>query len=170
MKLDLLLALAIAATLSGCRTSDEAPSTALGVATLITVSGAPAGTARLRASGFETSLSISLSGMPKGLTAVQLHTTGSCEPPDFSSAGAPLNLMKGEHDPAAGSGADLSDLPAVIGESGTGTISVLLTGTPEEIAGRIFDADGTALIVHARAADSPTYSDVRIACGILVPG
>ena len=69
-------------------------------------------------------------------------------------------------------GAHLGDLPNVnIGADGTGTLSALLRGSAADVMANIFDADGTALVVHAGQDDyrsDPTGdAGSRIACGRL---
>jgi Cu-Zn family superoxide dismutase len=145
-----------AALLGGCQTTDEMPASALGQATLRTASGTPAGTVRMLGAGTDVALSVSLSGLPEGRYGVHLHPTASCEPTDFASAGA-----------------HLSDFPtAVIGASGAGTVSGLLPDSPEEVLAQIFDADGTALAIHAGVgsdrAGPAGASGSPIACGVLV--
>jgi Cu-Zn family superoxide dismutase len=48
-----------------------------------------------------------------------------------------------------------------------------LRGTREEVLSQIFDADGTAVVIHATADDYRTdpsgNSGGRIACGVLMP-
>jgi Cu-Zn family superoxide dismutase len=71
-------------------------------------------------------------------------------------------------------GAHLGDLPnLVVGAAGTGTVSATLRGTRADVLKDIFDADGTAVVVHATADDYRTdpsgNSGGRIACGVLTP-
>jgi len=173
MKSNMLAPIAAVALLAGCQTMDEIPGGTLGQATLTLASGAPAGTARLFGSGAETTLSISLTGLPEGSHGVHLYTIGSCEPPDFNSAGAHLNPAHRQHGLQNPQGAHLGDLPnAVIGRSGSGTVSALLPGAPQEVISRVFDADGTAIVIHADDDDQRTdpsgNSGSRIACGVIV--
>jgi Cu-Zn family superoxide dismutase len=101
-----------------------------------------------------------------------LHVTGSCDGPDFTSAGAHLNPGNRQHGSENPAGTHLGDLPnAIIGSSGAGTVSAILPGTREEVLARIFDGDGTAIVVHAAPDDYRTdpsgNSGSRIACGVL---
>jgi Cu-Zn family superoxide dismutase len=170
MKPLMMIPIAAAAALAACQTVDEAPAGLLGQASLRLADGSPAGTARLLESGTQLNLSISLTNLPEGEHGLRLHITGSCEAPDYASAGGPLEAANTEHGHRNLGAALLADLPkAVIGASGSGTISSTLRGAPRDVAAQMFDADGTALVVHAGPddrADLADRSNSRIACGI----
>jgi Cu-Zn family superoxide dismutase len=160
------------AALAGCQTTDELPTDRLGQATLRLANGLPAGTAQLLAGGSQVNISVALVGISPGAHAVHLHMVGSCEAPDFESAGAHLNPDGRQHGTQNPSGAHLGDLPNVtIGSSGAGTVSATLPGSRDAVLSRLFDADGTAVVVHASPDDYRTdpagNSGSRIACGVL---
>ncbi len=172
MKRVLIPALSLAAALAGCQTVDEIPNERLGQATLRLASGAPAGTAQLLASGSQVNVSIAVVGLAPGVHGVHLHMVGSCNAPDFASAGAHLNPAGHQHGMSNPAGAHLGDLPNVTaGSTGTGSVSVTLPGTREEVLAQLFDGDGTAVVVHANPDDYRTdpsgNSGGRIACGVL---
>lgn len=172
MKLLPLSALIASLALAGCQTMDEAPASLVGEASLMAADGTPAGTARLFDTGSEVTLSVSLSAIPQGTHGVHLHTTGACEAPNFTSAGGHLNPTGREHGFENPQGAHLGDLPnAMVDASGNATVSATLRGTPATVLQQIFDADGTAVVVHATADDYRTdpagNSGGRIACGVL---
>lgn len=172
MKRALPIALPFAIALAGCQTVDEAPNERLGQATLRLASGLPGGTAQLLASGSQVNISIAVVGLAPGIHGVHLHMTGSCEAPDFTSAGAHLNPAGHQHGTSNPAGPHLGDLPNVtVGSDGTGTVSATLPGTPNEVLAQLFDGDGTAVVVHANADDYRTdpsgNSGGRIACGVL---
>ena len=165
-----LAALGIA--LTGCQTLAQLPTERLASATLHFGNGLPAGTAQLLASGSEVNISVGLAGLSPGVHGVHLHMVGSCEGPDFKSAGGHLNPQGRQHGTENPAGAHLGDLPNVaIGASGAGTVSATLRETRDEALAAIFDADGTAVVVHAMADDYRTdpsgASGDRIACGVL---
>jgi Cu-Zn family superoxide dismutase len=168
----LALALPLAAALSGCQTTDELPTDRLGQATLRLANGLPAGTAQLLASGSQVNVSIALAGIAEGVHGVHLHKVGSCEAPDFESAGGHLDPQGRQHGMQNPAGAHLGDLPNVtIGRTGAGTVSAALRGSREAVLAQLFDGDGTAVVVHAGADDYRTdpsgNSGARIACGVL---
>lgn len=172
MKRALTPVLPLAAALAACQTIDEAPNERLGQATLQLASGLPGGTAQLFASGAQVNISIAVVGLAPGVHGVHLHTTGSCTAPDFASAGAHLNPGGHQHGTSNPAGPHLGDLPNItVGNAGTGTVSATLSGTREQVLAQLFDADGTAVVVHANADDYRTdpsgNSGGRIACGVL---
>lgn len=168
----LTLALPLAAALSACQTVDELPTDRLGQATLRLANGLPGGTAQLLASGSQVNISIALAGISQGTHGVHLHMVGACDAPDFASAGGHLNPGGRQHGTQNPAGAHFGDLPNVtIGSSGAGSVSAMLPGSRAEVLARLFDADGTAVVVHANPDDYRTdpsgNSGDRIACGVL---
>jgi superoxide dismutase, Cu-Zn family len=168
----LAVALPLAALLAGCQTTDELPTDRLGQATLRLANGLPGGTAQLFGSGSQVNISVALVGISQGSHGVHLHMTGSCDAPDFESAGAHVNPEGRQHGTQNPAGAHLGDLPNVsIGSSGAGSVSATLGGSRDAVLARLFDADGTAVVVHASADDYRTdpsgNSGSRIACGVL---
>src|SRR5688572_9106419 len=119
-----------AAAVSGCQTVDEAPSQRLGQATLRLANGLPAGTAQLLATGSGVDVAIALVGISPGPHGVHLHMVGSCEAPDFTSAGGHLNPGNRQHGTSNPAGAHLGDLPnATVGNTGAGAVSTTLSGS-----------------------------------------
>ena len=166
------LAVPLVAALAACQTVDELPSERLAQATLRQASGLPAGTAQLLSNGDAVTISIAVVGITEGTHGVHLHTTGRCDAPDFTTAGPHLNPTNHQHGSENPAGPHLGDLPNVItGRAGAGTVSATLRGTRAEVLSQLFDADGTAVVVHATADDYRTdpsgNSGGRIACGVL---
>ncbi|MGB3166908.1 MAG: superoxide dismutase family protein, partial [Alteraurantiacibacter sp.] len=158
--------------LSGCQTAYETAATQIGSATLQNRAGATVGTARMYSLGGEVTLNASFSGLTPGVHGVHLHTTGDCGANDFTSAGGHLNPGGNQHGTQNPRGAHLGDLPNVtIAADGTGTMSTALRGTRDGIRDDIFDADGTAIVVHEGADDyrSDPAGDAgsRVACGLV---
>ena len=172
MKRALVLAAPFAVLLAGCQTTDEQPTARLGQATMRLTNGIPGGTAQLLGSGSQVNIAIGLVGLPPGVHGVHLHMAGSCGGPGFESAGAHLNPDNRQHGAQNPAGAHLGDLPNVtIGSAGAGSVSATLSGSRDAVLARLFDADGTAVVVHASADDYRTdpsgNSGGRIACGVL---
>lgn len=164
-------ALCLAAT-SGCATVYESAADEVGTATIMDRSGNAVGTARLYSLAGEVTISVSLQGLPEGTHAVHLHTAGDCSATDFTSAGGHLNPGGNQHGTRNPMGAHLGDLPnAQVSAEGVGTVSTILRGSSQVVLPQIFDADGTALVVHAGADDyrSDPAGDAgsRIACGVI---
>jgi Cu-Zn family superoxide dismutase len=114
-----------------------------------------------------------VSGQASGEHGIHLHTTGKCEAPGFTSAGGHLNPTEHQHGSLNPAGPHVGDLPNIIvGPDGNGMIESRLTGTAADILANLFDADGTAIVLHAGPDDYKTdpsgNSGGRIACGALL--
>lgn len=79
--------------------------------------------------------------LPPGFHGFHLHAVGRCEPPGFTSAGGHLNPANAPHPRHAG---DLPNL--LVNADGTGALTVR---TDRFRMDDLFDADGSAFIVHA---------------------
>ena len=169
----LIIAAPLALSLAACQTvADEAPNERLGQATLRLASGLPGGTAQLLASGTQVNISIAVVGLSPGVHGVHLHMTGACDAPDFATAGGHLNPASHQHGTSNPAGPTVMfGMSPRCGPAGTGTVSATLTGSRDEVLAQLFDADGTAVVVHANADDYRTdpsgNSGARIACGVL---
>ena len=158
--------------LSACTTMGDIPTEKVATATLNQSNGAPAGTAILTRAGDKLTLSIALAGLPAGAKGMHLHMVGKCEAPAFTTAGGHLNPHGKQHGSENPAGSHLGDLPNVtIDSNGAGAASADLAGTASTLEPILFDADGTAIVVHAAADDYKTdptgNSGARIACGVL---
>lgn len=158
--------------LSGCTTVGDVPTSKLASATMRQGNGAPAGTAIVTAAGDKLTLAVAVAGLPAGTHGIHLHTAGRCDGPDFTTAGGHLNPTAHQHGTLNPAGSHLGDLPnLVIGQSGAGALTAELRGTRAEAEAALFDADGTAIVIHAGPDDYKTdpsgNSGARIACGVL---
>lgn len=163
-------ATATAVALAGCTTLDEVPLEAVGQARLNFADGRPAGAASLLRDGRGLRIVVNVAGLAPGPHGFHLHTTGKCEGPGFTSAGGHLNPGSRKHGTLAAGGAHLGDLPNLqVGPAGSGGTTEVVAGGPGAL-GAIFDADGTAVIVHANPDDyrtDPTgNAGDRVACGV----
>lgn len=166
-----LLALS-ASTLAACTTVGEIPTDKVASATLRQGNGAPAGTAVLARAGERLTLSVALIGLEPGAKGMHLHMIGRCEAPGFTSAGGHLNPQGKQHGSENPAGSHLGDLPNItINSSAAGAATAQLSGQASDLLPVLFDADGTAIVVHAAADDYKTdptgNSGARIACGVL---
>lgn len=165
-----LTAALIAFTLAGCQTTANR-TVRLAEAKLANAAGQEIGTAAISSLGNEIRISLTVTGTPGSVHGLHLHAVGKCEAP-FSSAGPHLNPAGHQHGRDNPQGAHLGDLPNItIGQSGTGTASASLGTDSAAISTALFDADGTAIVLHAAADDYRTdpsgNSGARIACGVL---
>lgn len=110
-------------------------------------------------------------GFPEGTYGVHLHQVGTCEIPDFESAGDHIGAGETEHGILSEGGPHAGDLPNVhVQADGIMVFDAFAPRVSEEV---LFDQDGTALIVHADRDDYASQpggeSGARIACAVLVP-
>jgi superoxide dismutase, Cu-Zn family len=112
-------------------------------------------------------------GLPVGEKAVHLHEVGTCDPPEFTSAGAHFNPLHRQHGLLNPEGPHAGDLPNItVADNGTGRLEsftdrvTLGAGTTS-----LFDTDGTAMVIHAGPDDFTTdpagNSGPRIVCGVV---
>lgn len=108
-----------------------------------------------------------------GTHGIHLHAVGTCTPPDFTSAGGHFNPTGRQHGLSNASGPHAGDLPnLVVGSDGEGEVEYtndrISLGTG---ANSLFDADGTAFVVHAgpddQRSDPSGNSGGRTACGVV---
>ncbi|MCW1429143.1 superoxide dismutase family protein [Novosphingobium sp. JCM 18896] len=147
----------------------------LASATLRAADGTPRGKAWIANRNGHWDLKVEAIGVAPGAHGVHLHTVGKCDAPDFTSAGGHLNPHGKMHGTANPQGPHLGDLPNLIaGTDGKGTLTAGLTGSAAELNAALFDADGTAVVIHAGPDDNRTdpsgNSGGRVACGVLTRG
>jgi superoxide dismutase, Cu-Zn family len=112
-----------------------------------------------------------LSGLAPGEHGFHAHAVGRCEPP-FQTAGPhwnPANKQHGEQNPQGAHAGDLLNL--TVPANGIAEISVSTRGGTFDGDVALLDADGAALVLHAKADDYRTdpsgNSGDRIACGVV---
>jgi Cu-Zn family superoxide dismutase len=120
-------------------------------------------------------LKVTAAGLPAGTHGVHLHEKGMCEGPKFESAGAHWNPATKQHGRDNPMGAHLGDLANMEAADGAEASSTYLVAgvTVGGATNALADADGTSLVVHAKADDYKTdpsgNSGDRIACAVLAP-
>ena len=129
--------------------------------------GTARGTITVGDQGGQATLTVRAAGLPAGTHGVHLHEKGLCQGPKFTSAGGHWNPTARKHGRDNPAGAHLGDLPNLeIAASGQGTATFSIVSTAA-----MADADGTALVVHAKADDYRTdpsgNSGDRIACAVI---
>lgn len=163
---------ACALTLASCQSVGDLPTEQLASGTFVQSNGVPAGTARLFASGDTVTLAVAVAGITPGEHGFHLHMTGVCTRPDFSSAGGHLNPYGKGHGLTDSDGAHLGDLPNLtVAANGTGSRVFELRGSRADLLDALFDADGTAVVIHADPDDGTSEpagnAGSRIACAVL---
>ena len=121
-------------------------------------------------------VTVSVAGLKPGMHGVHLHAVGKCEP-DFAAAGGHFDPgPAGNMDPDANHPFHMGDLPNLnVGANGRGSMKattsrVTLSDGPLSL----FDADGSAIIIHGNPDQGITgepksgvSGGPRVACGII---
>ena len=118
-------------------------------------------------------MNVSAIAMPAGVHGIHLHEKGLCEGPKFASAGAHWNpgaKQHGRDNPAGAHAGDLANL--TVAADGSAKVSIPVAGAKMASGAMMLaDADGTALVIHAKPDDYKTDpsgdSGDRIACAVL---
>lgn len=112
----------------------------------------------------------SLSNLPAGVHAIHIHEVGLCEGPEFKTAGGHFNPHKKAHGLMAPGGKHEGDLPNLTAGQ-DGKVQFEFFGGPNLTVKSLQDADGSAVVVHAKADDYKTdpagEAGGRIACGVV---
>jgi len=136
--------------------------------------GKSVGMATLIEAGTGVRVRVEVKGLSAGLHAVHIHAVGKCEGPAFTSAGGHFNPTQRKHGYKSPDGAHAGDLPnMLVAKDGTGRFEALTDAvTLRSGANSVFDADGSALVVHAGVDDHTTdptgNAGDRAACGVIV--
>jgi Cu-Zn family superoxide dismutase len=145
-------------------------------ATLVDASGNVVGTVDLHEKHGMVEVKGKVDGITPGFHGFHVHSIGDCTGPAFTSAGGHLNPGGGSHPAHAG------DMPVLL-VNGDGTAEARFD-TDRFGVDDLFDADGSAVIVHAgpdnyaniptryaAAPDASTLatgdSGARVACGVI---
>jgi Cu-Zn family superoxide dismutase len=134
-----LAAVAVAAPLQAGGGSGESSKRHVKVR-LADANGADIGTVRMTTQGGEVVVRAVVEGLTPGFHGFHVHSVGECVPP-FTSAGGhynPTGVGHGEH---------AGDMPSLL-VLGDGTAELQFATDRFTIA-ELYDADGTAIIVHA---------------------
>lgn len=152
---------------------------AFGEATLVNSAGGRIGRAVLTQGTTGLLIRIEADGLTPGWHGVHIHATGQCDAP-FTSAGAHVNHgdPKAPHGLLNAGGPDDGDLPNIFADA-AGQVRAELFTTHARIAASgpgewLWDADGSALVIHANADDHTTQpiggAGARVACGVMAAG
>jgi Cu-Zn family superoxide dismutase len=112
----------------------------------------------------------SLKGLPPGEHGIHLHATGSCTP--FAAAQGHWNPTSKEHGKDNPKGPHMGDTPNItVGADGSVSVMVTSPGGSLKGANALLDADGAAVVIHAKADDYKSQpagnAGDRIACGVV---
>lgn len=165
-----LAAFAMAATVSvsACAKGENA------VAELRDLKGAVVGQATLTQQGSDVVVKGSVKGLPAGPHAFHIHQVGKCEAP-FTSAGPhynPHNKAHGHENPQGAHVGDLENIEVKAEGAETSfeqTVKSVRLSADQGPA--ILDADGAALVFHAKPddykSDPAGNAGDRLVCGVI---
>jgi len=117
-------------------------------------------------------VNVHVKGLSAGDHGIHIHAVGACLP-TFLAAGGHHNPLGHEHGLDNPDGPHAGDLPALtVNPAGIGHLDVVTDrATLSPGTTTIFDADGSALVIHADPDDQVTdptgNSGARIACGVI---
>lgn len=138
---------------------------------MFNAAGDSLGTVELEEKTEGVSFKVNLKGLEEGAHGFHVHEKGSCEGPDFKSAGDHFNPDDKEHGLLNAEGAHAGDLPNIEAD-GDGKVSAEFTAqniTLKEGKTSLLKKDGTALVVHAKPDDGMSLpagdAGERVACG-----
>ncbi len=174
-----------AVALAACERESAAPpqsnqavseiATRIPSAALVKPDGAAAGSVTVEETPNGVAVTIASTGLAPGAHGVHLHAVGKCDAPKFESAGAHWNPAGRQHGRDTPEGSHLGDLANIeIAADGKGE-SIFSIGAARLSDGTnaVADADGTSLVIHAKADDYKTdpsgNSGDRMACAVLAP-
>jgi Cu-Zn family superoxide dismutase len=170
-----VLIVILSVLLTGCAALGQQGTTgSTATAQMISSSGRSVGTATFTEVSGGVRIIMDVRNLPPGPRAVHVHEVGACDPPSFTSAGGHFNPERREHGILNPKGPHAGDLPNLtIAPDGTGRLETLTNRLSlGSGAMSVFDADGSALVVHAGPDDFKTdptgNAGNRIACGLIV--
>lgn len=173
------LALGACASTSGPADPGRATTGDFGEATLVNAAGVNIGRAVLTQGPTGLLIRIEAEGLTPGWHGVHIHATGQCAAP-FTSAGAHINhaAARSPHGLLNADGPDDGDLPNIHADA-QGRVRAEIFTTRARIASEgpgqwLWDADGSALVIHANADDHRSQpiggAGDRVACGVMAAG
>jgi Cu-Zn family superoxide dismutase len=135
--------------------------------------GKDVGTAEMTQTPAGVLIKLTLKSLPPGDHAFHILAVGKCEPP-FESAGGHFNPASKKHGLMAADGPHAGDKQNLHIPAG-GELAVELLNTNATLEkgkpNSVFDADGSAVVVHAQLDDYKTdptgNAGGRIACGVI---
>ena len=165
-----LVGMVMALTTACTHTPADGP--IIATAELSNAQGKPSGTVVIRNGTGGPVMLVDATRLAAGVYGMHFHQTGKCETPGFKTAGGHWNPAGRQHGLSNAIGAHAGDLPNLeLNSIDTSAVTVPLDPSLINGAQSLFDGDGAAIIIHARADDNMTdpsgNSGDRILCGVL---
>jgi Cu-Zn family superoxide dismutase len=161
-----LFSVATAATLQAQSPASSKPV----VVDIKNAQGQSVGTATLSNAPHGVKIKLDIKSLPPGEHSLHIHQVAKCEAPDFKSAGphfSPAHTEHGDHAGALPAG-DIPDFSLIVSSDGTSHVTVV---APNVTLGSddhsVFSNGGTAIVIHAVAAEASSSAPARIACGVI---
>ena len=146
-------------------------------ADIINTNGEGVGAALFYPSGEGVKIKIEITNLPlvAGEHGFHIHNIGSCEPPDFKSAGPHFNPTGKKHGLEVPEGHHAGDLSNILlGPDGKVKMEVIENkdvSLQENVSNSLFHEGGTSLVIHENADDYKTdpagNAGTRVACGVI---
>jgi Cu-Zn family superoxide dismutase len=136
--------------------------------------GRKIGTAKLTQTPAGVLIELDLKGLPPGEKAFHIHEHGTCDPAGgFKSAGEHYDPRNNQHGLHTAKGPHAGDMPnQFVRQDGVlraHVLNTVVTLAPGEAS--LFDADGSALVLHAKPDDYRSQpggeAGDRIACAVV---
>ena len=131
---------------------------------------------RAQGTGTLVEITVTASGLKPGMHGVHLHAVGKCEP-DFTAAGGHFDPGPAANmDPDANHPFHMGDIPNLqVGANGRGTMKIVTSRvTLSDGPLSLFDADGSAIVIHGNPDQGITgepksgvSGGPRVACGVI---
>jgi superoxide dismutase, Cu-Zn family len=143
-------------------------------AAIVNSDRATVGNAFLRETPNGVLLQVDLRNVPPGVHAFHVHQTGTCDAPDFASAGGHWAPAGRNHGILSEQGPHAGDLPNLhVGAEGKLSVEVFLKQTRISSGPHpILDRDGAALVLHEGRDDYRTDpagdAGDRLGCGVIM--
>lgn len=124
----------------------------------------------------ESGVDITLEGtdLPAGTHGFHIHETGTCEAPDFKSAGGHFNPTDANHgfdDPDGPHAGDLPNIEAAEDGTVNEEVTAEMVTLEKDQDNSLYKEGGTALMIHSKADDNKSQpsgdAGDRIACGVI---
>ncbi|MFL5813623.1 MAG: superoxide dismutase family protein [Bdellovibrionia bacterium] len=143
-------------------------------ADIINSTGKKIGTATLMETKSGVQISLTANDLSPGAHGMHIHEKGSCEGPDFKSAGGHFNPDKRSHgfkNPQGHHAGDLNNI--TVGSDGTVKEKLVVRDVTLRPGAEnsLMQSGGTSLVIHEKADDEKSdpagNSGGRIACGVI---
>ena len=134
--------------------------------------GQKVGDAKFKEGKNSVEMSVTVMNLSPGVHAIHVHNVGTCEAPDFKTAGPHFNPTNKQHGLDNPEGHHMGDMPNMtVDAKGKGKFKANLIGATlaTQNANSLFHEGGTAVVIHEKPDDMKTdpagNAGARIACG-----